>query len=267
MRMDNLKEQINTELSMVAFTGEMKANVRQHKRLARHRTGRKVSPLKYAAAAAAVLLVCGTTAAAARYVVNELLVNGEKLPELDPMEIVQAEKITGEAEEGNTVYKEFSDYASLRAEFCPQLLDSELAADHPYMQGTIQTDNKDYAIIKVENYILGDTHDYRLVPRENWYQFEGGTKYASPVSLEAALILSEEQMETGWNEEYLGMYDYVESYVSEQGYHVNILQDTADENVVTVSEKCAVFVADGIQYTLKGRVPLETMKEIVETMK
>ena len=266
MRMDNVKEQINTELSMVTFTEEMKANVRRHKKMARRRTGRKVSPFKYAVAAAAVLLVCGTTAVAARYVVNELLVNGEKLPELDPMAIVQAEKVTGETEEGGTVYKDFSDYAALKAEFCPQLLDSELAAGNPYMQGTIQTDNTDYAILKVENYILGDTHDYQLVPGENWYQFESGTEYASPVSLEAALILSEEQMATGWNEEYLGMYEYVESYVSEQGYHVNVLQDTTDENVVTVSEKCAVFVADGIQYTLKGRVPLETMKEIVNMM-
>lgn len=266
MRMDNVKEQINTELSMVTFTEEMKANVRRHKKMARRRTGRKVSPFKYAVTAAAVLLVCGTTAVAARYVVNELLVNGEKLPELDPMAIVRAENVTGETEEGGTVCKEFSDYTALKAEFCPQLLDSELAADNPYMQGTLQTDNTDYAILKVENYILGDTHDYQLVPGEGWYQFESGTEYASPVSLEAALILSEEQMATGWNEEYLGMYEYVESYVSEQGYHVNILQDTTDENVVTVSEKCAVFVADGIQYTLKGRVPLETMKEIVNTM-
>ena len=38
--------------------------------------------------------------------------------------------------------------------------------------------------------------------------------------------------------------------------------DTADSS----GELCAVFVADGIQYTLKGRVTEDTMKEIVDSM-
>lgn len=34
-----------------------------------------------------------------------------------------------------------------------------------------------------------------------------------------------------------------------------------------MSEKIAVFVSDGIRYTLKGRVSVDTMKIIVDTMK
>lgn len=34
-----------------------------------------------------------------------------------------------------------------------------------------------------------------------------------------------------------------------------------------MSEKIAVFVSDGIRYTLKGRVSVDTMKTIVDTMK
>ena len=38
-------------------------------------------------------------------------------------------------------------------------------------------------------------------------------------------------------------------------------------NKISVSEKIAVFVSDGIRYTLKGRVSVDTMKTIVDTMK
>ena len=38
-------------------------------------------------------------------------------------------------------------------------------------------------------------------------------------------------------------------------------------NEGVVSEKIAVFVSDGISNTLKGRVSVDTMKTIVDTMK
>ena len=34
-----------------------------------------------------------------------------------------------------------------------------------------------------------------------------------------------------------------------------------------VSEKVAVFVADGVRYSLKGRVSIDTLKNIVNTMR
>ena len=37
-------------------------------------------------------------------------------------------------------------------------------------------------------------------------------------------------------------------------------------NANTVSEKVAIFVSDGVRYILKGRVSLDTMKEIINTM-
>ena len=62
----------------------------------------------------------------------------------------------------------------------------------------------------------------------------------------------------------------LEEYQSAQGYKVNLIQDNnGDEklNEGVVSEKIAVFVSDGIRYTLKGRVSVDTMKTIVDTMK
>ena len=94
--------------------------------------------------------------------------------------------------------------------------------------------------------------------------------YYSPVSLNVDLILSDEQLENGWDTDYLGMYESIEEFQSAQGYKVNLIQDTngketADKDVV--SEKIAVFVSDGVRYTLKGRVSIDTMKDIVDTMK
>ena len=39
-------------------------------------------------------------------------------------------------------------------------------------------------------------------------------------------------------------------------------------NFITIDEakKCAVFVADGIRYTLCGRISMEMLKEIVDSM-
>ena len=65
------------------------------------------------------------------------------------------------------------------------------------------------------------------------------------------------------------MYHFVEQYESAQGYLVNLVEDTIGEEPPAdyVSKKIAVFVADGIRYTLTGQVSLDTMKELVDTMK
>ena len=64
----------------------------------------------------------------------------------------------------------------------------------------------------------------------------------------------------------------IETFISEQGYTVNVLQDTVSEeqqarlpdDFVPITH--VVFVADGIKYTLRGRVPVQAMKDIVNAM-
>ena len=85
------------------------------------------------------------------------------------------------------------------------------------------------------------------------------------------MILSENQAETGLDKDFLGMYKFQESYISSKGYKVNIVTSTEGESINSesnsiVSEKCAIFVADGVRYTLKGRVSTELLKEILNTM-
>ena len=79
------------------------------------------------------------------------------------------------------------------------------------------------------------------------------------------MILSDEQLKNGWDTDYLGMYDSMVDFQSAQGYKGILIQDNnGDEklNEGVVSEKIAVFVSNGIRYTLKGRVSVDTMKFI-----
>ena len=119
--------------------------------------------------------------------------------------------------------------------------------------------------------IIGDTSDYYYDKEIDDYRYVSGEKYYSPVSLKIEVILSQEQAEIGLDTEYMGYYEYVESFRSAQGYQVNLLQDTMAAEAADLpknfqSEKIAVFVADGVRYTLTGRVSAETMRQIVDSM-
>ena len=76
------------------------------------------------------------------------------------------------------------------------------------------------------------------------------------------MILSDEQLKNGWDTDYLGMYESMEEYQSAQGYKVNLIQDNNGDEKLNEG-----VVSNGIRYTLKGRVSVDTMKTIVDTMK
>lgn len=262
----SLKEEIDMELNGLTVTEGMKQNIMKRRKKKNHS-----AMLKYAAAFAAIIILSGTTAFAGYIFSNKVNVNETVLPELDSMEIVAMLPIGTDTDEYGIVNEKFTDYKAIKDKVGVSLLDSELADNNPYMQINIKTDNKDFAIITINNYILGDTSDYEYLQDEERYKYEHGQEYYSPVSLSMDIILSETQLKNGWDTDYLGFYEYVETYTSAQGYTVNFIQDTLDEknDDVTdyISEKCAVFVANGIRYTLKGRISIDTMKMIVDTMK
>lgn len=266
MMKGSVKEKIDIELNELTFNDTMKNNVIKYEKRKKHS-----SVMKYAAAFAAIFILSGTTAFAGYILLNKMNVNESTLPELDNMEVVTVSPLNTAADEYGMVNETFTDYDMVRKEMGVDLLDSELAQNNVYMQGEIETDNKDFAIITIKNYILGDTSNYEYLPSEERYQYEHGQEYYSPISLSMDIILSETQLKNGWDTDYLGLYEYVETYTSEQGYTVNLIQDTIDEENVDVenyiSKKCAVFVADGVRYTLRGRTSIENMKMIVDTMK
>lgn len=264
MEKNNIKEIIDEELQSLVFDETMKRRVRD-------KSVPKRFPRIFKSIAACVLMLVlgGTTVFAGYYVMNKIMVNEEELPELDTMHIVKVKSLKESPDEYGMTKANFSDYDTMKEALGIDLLDTVLSAENSYMLGDIMTDNKDFLIMEVNNYILGDTSNYEFIPEEKRYQYTHGEKYFSPVSLTVDIILSENQMNTGWETDYLGMYKFVESYTSEQGYTVNIIEDTTDEDVAGnyVSEKCAVFVADGIRYTLRGRTSIDEIKVIVNTMK
>ena len=258
----NIKERIDTELNMIKVNEKMKQNI--EKSLVR-RNQHKI--LKTVAASLAILMLGGTTVAAGYYFVNKISVNDEVL---DEMHVVDIKKMEKPKDEFGTIEQDFEDYDAIQKELGIDLLDTELANNNDYLQGHITTDDKDYAMITMNNYIIGDTANLRYLEEEDRYEYEHGKTYYSPVSLNIDLILSDEQLKNGWDTDYLGMYESMEEYQSAQGYKVNLIQDNngdEDLNEGVVSEKIAVFVSDGIRYTLKGRVSVDTMKTIVDSMK
>ena len=168
--------------------------------------------LRYAAMIILTFMIGGTTVFAGYYFLNKVNVNKITLPELDAMQIVEITPLKAEKDEYGYIHTEFSDYTALQSNIGIDLLESKYATEQSYLQGSMETDQKNYAIIKMKNYIIEEM-------------------YYSPISLSMDLILSQEQLEQGWDTDYLGFYEYVESYTSKQGYKVNLIQDTTEENV------------------------------------
>lgn len=263
MKKNNFKEIIDDELSLIVLNDEVRNKIKEN-------AGRRKQHnlLRRFAACVAVVVLGSSTVVAGYYVMNKISVNDTVLPGLDDMDIVIANEINGNKDEYGRVEKDVEDYNKVKQELGIHLLDSELSGDNPYMQVHINTDNKDFIIIAIENFILGDTSNYQYIEQENRYAYDHGIQFYSPISLSIDIILSEEQLNNGWDTDYLGMYEFVENYTSVQGYKVNIVEDTIDDETVEnyISEKCAVLVADGIRYTLKGRVSMDTIKSVIDTL-
>ncbi|NBK91471.1 hypothetical protein D5278_05655 [bacterium 1XD21-13] len=265
---NNMRHIIDQELKDVRMEDELKRRIWSN---AIYQRPSRISNRmwKTAAAFAAILVLGGATVSAGYRLLNQIQVNGEVLPELDSMEIVEMNAPDAVEDENGLTDKDYRDYSELKQELGTKLLDSKLSQSTSYMQCHVHTDPDSFAIVTVDNFILGDTSNYRLMEDINRYSYDHGQIYYSPVSLKADLILGEQQMAIGWDTEYLGMSQFVEQYISKQGYRVNILEDTISETPPEdyVSKKTAIFVADGIRYSLTGQVSMETMKEIVDSMK
>ncbi len=259
----SLKNVIDIELEEIKLSDEIKKNIRKG---VVYRKSYRI--IKGIAASFAVIVLTGTTVFAGYCILNRVQVNEEVMPELDAMQVIRINKLDAVPNENGIVDKDYSDYDTIKQDLGIDLLDTDLSQKNPYMLANVSTDEKDFAIVTVDNFILGDTSNYHFIAEENRYSYDNGTEYFSPVSLSADIILSESQMNNGWDTDYLGLYEFIESYISEQGYAVNIIEDTIEEGNSEnyVSEKAAIFVADGIRYTLKGRTSLDEMKSIVDSM-
>ncbi|MFQ6870390.1 MAG: hypothetical protein ACLRSF_02765 [Romboutsia timonensis] len=226
------------------------------------------NPFKIAMTSIASIILCVTTVYAGQYISSKINVNNTELPELDPMKVISVNNIDGEVDEETKYYieKKYSSYKDLSEDIGTSLLNTELASETPYIRiNALTSVSKDFLIVDIDNYIIGDTYNFKILDDIDKYSYEHGEEYYSPISLRIEMILSEEQLSTGIDRDYLGMYDFQESYISDKGYKVNIIKGTDGDDSI-ISEKCAIFVADGIRYTLQGRVTTELLKDIVDSM-
>ncbi len=234
----------------------------------KNNNGRKKSTKKLTIALCMVVfaIVFSPTVYAVKLVNEQSKVNELELPELDSMKITKQIKNIEKSIKSQSISR--MNYKQIQEQLGVSFLNSELSKDEKYMISDVETDNKDYAIIKCDNYIIGDTSNYSY-NEEGFYSYDEGNLYKSPISLQADIILSQTQLNNVWTTDYLGMYSFVEQFVSEQGYKVNLIEEKNDGNQPQdfVSKKIAVFVADGIRYTLTGRTTVDNMKQIVNSMK
>ena len=211
-----------------------------------------------------LILLLGTTAHAGYTIYNAIWVNHESLPELDPMKKTIVNKLNDYDEEDMLYRKSYDSYSGLCEELGIELLSSEMAEGNSAMLITRETDNEHWTQIKVTAYILGDVYNLKKVENMQLYTWQEGEVFSSPIDMTIDIISSDEQLEIGWEKDYLGPFEYVETYQSEKGYQVNIISSAA----VRKNEKPmykAIFVADGIRYTLSGRVEISKMKEILDS--
>lgn len=234
-----MKEKINKELEEIQFSDHMKKIVKYSLN-----KNRKVDKcIKKSMVLIGMLTMMFGIVVFASHIMQSISINGKELQELDEMKTVKADINSGDV---------FISYEAMMEQLNLRLLKSELAGDVGAGQITVQTDYTDYVIIRIEKYISKNENE------EIYF----------PIDLEINLILSEKQLSNGWDTEYLGYYEFVDHYISMQGYKVNIIQETSEKgfDAQKVTNKQAIFVADGVRYILKGKVSLEVMKALVDSM-
>jgi hypothetical protein len=227
------------------------------------------------------ILLFGTAAfAAGSLLYSKIRVNQAAIPDLDPMEITAVNPVEGTVTEYGDVEKTYVSFRELEEELGIKLLDTDLASENPFAKISYRKLGEGYHVIDIQEYILGDVTDIREwkgEPIDNtregndeWYVWTQGAVYKTPVDLKIEIISDPSQQEL--DTEYMGCYKYVETFTSQQGYTVNVLRDTIAEEQTALPEgytpqTLMIFAAEGIRYTLEGRIPPETMKEIVSSMK
>lgn len=279
--MNNIKKCIDSGLSGIKLSPDFPKQLEK-----RTESGstfcRPVYKIRYGLIMAILCVMLFGTAvfAAGSLLYSKIQVNQESIPDLEPMEVVDIKSVESSVTECGVLEKTYSSIAELEKDLGIGLLNTEFASDSAFTKIIYKKLGGSYHVIDVQEYILGDLsniQEWKGDPIDNtkegndeWYVWTQGNIYKTPVDLKIEIITDPSQQEL--DTEYMGYYKYVETFTSEQGYIVNVLQDTVAEGKTDLPEgytpqTLMIFVADGIRYTLEGHVPVDTLKEIVNSMK
>lgn len=220
-----------------------------------------LSKYKHTFIAVALICFCLISAFAARSLHQSyVLVNSSVIPELTELQIKQISNVQDLKSDQFGLYKYYENLISLETDLNVDLLSNTYALDNSYAIYQYRTDQRNWHQIKVTAYIVGDAKIIERVDGEDEYLYESGTQFISPIDLEIDIISSQAQYDVGLEKEYLGEYQFIESYQCSNGFIVNLLQSNASASTPRLT---AIFVSDGIRYTLSGNVSIETMKQII----
>ena len=244
--MTDLREKINEEMADIRISDVfIEETLELAKKKEKGKTGRRLflPKIQFASACLAVVLVAGLTVAAGYYRTQDLHVNQDAMPDIDPMTVQPFQLADGLINTDNgdfTEYeKEYTDYGELQADIGKDLLDTPYADKKPESI-LYTTDAESNEQIKITSYIVNYA-------------------WNTPVNLEIDIAISPEQL-NGFTYDFLGYYEFVEQYTSVQGWKVNVIGSVGAESYHLM------FTADGIRYHLYGGAPLYRLKDVVDSM-
>lgn len=254
MTMNKIKKQINNELSKVTLSENTINNIKNWKE------NEKISISKITML---ILLICMVLFSAV-YAVNNIFstsVNGEKMPALDNMSIIKVNNVENyDKNDYGIIRKKYDSIEQLETELGVKFLTSIYSEDNSYKLIKYKKIGEGYNLIEIGAYIVGDLTNIEYQEEYDYYSFTAGEDYQTPVDLKIEIISDESQQP--FDTEYLGVYEYLETITSNDGYKVNLLESKA----LGKNEICAIFVADGIRYTLSGHIEIDEMIDIVNSM-
>lgn len=262
--MNDLKNILDSCMEKVVIKEDTIQNVLSSKKILHFR--RRVLINKILVVIPILFLLAGTTAAAQHiYYKWTIKINGNKLPGLEEMDIIQINENNDE-----DIQICFFSISELESYLGINLLESPYAQKDNNYYVHYNKIGVGYNEIRVPAYIIGDTKNIIYEDdTKTLYSWTDGTLYKKPLDMKILFISDSRQGDIG--QEYLGDYLFIENYKCEQGYSVNILKKDLENLYLSdygeISAYKAVFVAEGLQYEINVRTTMNELKEIINSFR
>lgn len=247
---NNLKEQINNDLCNINLSEKIIKNIKCGRKT------KKVGISTYIVPIVSFFILSVTCVYAATQIYS-ITVNGKQIPDLDNMAIIRIKDIENyNLNKAGNITKKYNNMNELEKDIGVSILSCKYAENNEYQLINYEKIGYGYNSIKVGAYIVGDLTNIKYVEENKYYSWTAGRKYRTPINLQIEIISDSRQQ--FFDTEYLGVYSYYDTITSDKGYTVNLLR--------SAGKVCAIFVADGIRYTLDGNVDIDTMIDIINSM-
>lgn len=242
-KQEELHKKMHEELSEISLSGDFTTRVMEQVRTKENK--KQFFKKTGLAFAVNVFIILIPFCALGMYIYENISVNQQVLPELLPMEVKMVSYLNAETTDHIFYQTERTDYEEVEKELGIQLLE---------IDG--MTLEKDFVI-----HYLSDDGNWIRLSLEKFFSVK-----EVPIDLEINIMTSETQKKLGWDHEYLGYYQFIETIQINQ-IPIHLLQDTAaTSNSEMQSEKTAVFVYNGIRYIISGRISIDDFKSLLEQL-